>query len=162
MMESLEQIKSRIESAVAGAKVDIVPNASPSQQSSLLIDNEHAREIAKILRDDPALRFDFCSNATGVDWLDRVVTKKVKVKKIIEGAEKEVEETQQENRRQDVGAAAKKAFQRFSECGVGVATNIRPPAVQGRTDGSLVQTCRITLQQDARPRREGLSGIPRS
>jgi NADH-quinone oxidoreductase subunit C len=96
MMESLEQIKSRIESAVAGAKIDIVPNASPSQQSSLLIDNEHAREIAKFLRDDPALRFDFCSNATGVDWLDRVVTKKVKVKKIIEGAEKEVEETQQE------------------------------------------------------------------
>ena len=95
-MESLEQIKSRIESAVAGAKIDIVPNASPSQQSSLLIDNEHAREIAKFLRDDPASRFDFCSNATGVDWLDRVVTKKVKVKKIIEGAEKEVEETQQE------------------------------------------------------------------
>jgi len=96
MMESLEQIKSRIESAVAGAKIDIVPNASPSQQSSLLIDNEHAREIAKFLRDDPALRLDFCSNATGVDWLDRVATKKVKVKKIIEGAEKEVEETQQE------------------------------------------------------------------
>src|SRR5437588_2941057 len=96
MMESLEQIKSRIESAVAGARIDIVPNPGPSQQSSLLIDNEHAREIAKFLRDDPALRFDFCSNATGVDWLDRVVTKKVKVKKIIEGAEKEVEETQQE------------------------------------------------------------------
>jgi len=96
MMESLEQIKSRIESAVAGAKVDIVTNASPSQQSSLLIDNEHAREIAKFLRDDPALRLDFCSNATGVDWLDRVVTKKVKVKKTIEGAEKEVEETQQQ------------------------------------------------------------------
>ena len=96
MMESLEQIKSRIESAVAGAKIDIVPNASPSQQSPLLIDNEHAGEIAKFLRDDLALRFDFCSNATGVDWLDRVVTKKVKMKKIIEGAEKEVEETQQE------------------------------------------------------------------
>jgi len=56
MMESLEQIKSRIESAVAGAKINIVPNASPSQQLSLLIDNEHAREIAKFLRDDPALR----------------------------------------------------------------------------------------------------------
>ncbi len=52
--------------------------------------------IAKFLRDDPVLRFDFCSNATGVDWLDRVVTKKVKVKKIVEGAEKEVEETLQE------------------------------------------------------------------
>jgi NADH-quinone oxidoreductase subunit C len=96
MMESLEQIKSRIESVGAGAKIDIVPNASPSRQASLLIDNEHAREIAKFLRDDPALRFDFCSNATGVDWLDRMVTKKVKVKKIVEGAEKEVEETQQE------------------------------------------------------------------
>ena len=96
MMESLEQIKSQIESAIIGAKIDIVPNASPSQQSSLLIDNEHAREVAKFLRDDPALRFDFCSNATGVDWLERVVTKKVKVKKIVEGAEKEEEETQQE------------------------------------------------------------------
>jgi NADH-quinone oxidoreductase subunit C len=96
MMESLEQIKSRIESAVAGAKIDIVPNASPSQQSSLLIDNEHAPEVARFLRDDPALRFDFCSNVTGVDWLDRVVTKKVNVKKIVEGEEKEMEEIQQE------------------------------------------------------------------
>ncbi len=78
MMESLEQIKSRIEAAIPGAKIDIVPNASPSQQASLLIDNEHAREIAKFLRDDPVLRFDFCSNVTGIDWLDRVVTKKVK------------------------------------------------------------------------------------
>jgi len=96
MMDSLEQIKTRIESSVPGAKTEIVPNGSPSQQTSLLVDNEHAREVAKFLRDDLALRFDFCSNATGVDWLDRVVTKKVKMKKIIEGAEKEVEETQQE------------------------------------------------------------------
>jgi NADH-quinone oxidoreductase subunit C len=96
MMDSLEQIKTRIESTVPGAKIQIIPNASPSQQSSLLIDNEHAREAAKFLRDDPALRLDFCSNVTGVDWLDRVVTKKVKVKKIVEGEEKEVEETQQE------------------------------------------------------------------
>ena len=95
-MESLEQIKSRIELAVAGAKIDIVPNASPSQQLSLVIDNERAREVAKFLRDDPDLRLDFCSNVTGVDWLDRVVTKKVKVKKIVDGAEKEEEETQQE------------------------------------------------------------------
>src|SRR5438067_12574541 len=95
-MESLDQIKSRIEAAIPGAKIDIVPNASPSQQASLLIDNEHAREIAKFLRDDSVLRFDFCSNVTGVDWLDRVVTKKVKEKKMVEGEEKEVEETQQE------------------------------------------------------------------
>src|SRR4029453_9687976 len=96
MMESLEQIKARLESAVPGAKIDVVPNATPSHQSSLLIDNEHAVAIARFLRDDPTLRLDFCSNATGVDWLDRVVTKKVKVKKVVEGEEKEGEETHEE------------------------------------------------------------------
>ena len=95
-METLEEIKSRIESAVSGAKIEIVSNASPSQQPSLLLDNEHAVAVAQFLRDDSELRLDFCSNVTGVDWLDRVVTKKVKVKKIVEGEEKEVEETQQE------------------------------------------------------------------
>jgi hypothetical protein len=48
------------------------------------------------LRDDPTLRLDYCSNVTGVDWLDRTVKKKVKVKKVVEGVEKEVEETQEE------------------------------------------------------------------
>jgi NADH-quinone oxidoreductase subunit C len=72
-MESLEQIKSRIESAVSGATVEIVPNSSPSQQSSLRIDNTHAVAIARFLRDDPELRLDFCSNVTGVDWLARTV-----------------------------------------------------------------------------------------
>src|SRR4051812_7090781 len=95
-MESLEQIKSRIEAAVTGAKVEIVPNASPSQQTSLKIDNEHAVAVARFLRDDPALRLDFCSNVTGVDWPDRLVKTKVKVKKMVEGAEKEVEETTEE------------------------------------------------------------------
>jgi len=95
-MESLEQIKARAEAALPGAKVDIVPNPGPSQQSSLLIDNEHAPAVARFLRIDPALRLDFCSNATGVDWLDRTVKKTVKVKKVIDGVEKEVDETQAE------------------------------------------------------------------
>ena len=95
-MESLEEIKARTEAAVPGAKIDIVPNPGPSQQSSLLLDNEHAAAVATFLRDDPALRLDHCSNVSGVDWLDRKVSKKVKVKKIVEGEEKEVEETQEE------------------------------------------------------------------
>src|SRR5881227_1459031 len=95
-MESLDQIKSRIEAAVPGAKIDIVPNGSPSQQHSLLIGNEHALAVARFLRIDPALRLDFCSNVTGVDWLDRTVKKTVKVKKIIDGEEKEVAETSEE------------------------------------------------------------------
>src|SRR6266704_5468087 len=95
-MESLEQIKSRIEAAVPGAKIEIVQNGSPSQQHSLLIDNEHAVVIARFLRVDPALRLDFCSNATGVDWLDRVVKKTTKVKKLVDGQEKEIVETTEE------------------------------------------------------------------
>ncbi len=95
-MESLEQIKVRAEAAVPGAKIDIVANPGPSQQSSLLIDNEHAIAVAKLLRDDPALRFDFCSNVTGVDWLDRTVKKPVKVKKVVDGVEKDVDETTEE------------------------------------------------------------------
>ncbi len=95
-MESLEQIKARIEAAVSEAKIDIVPNASPSQQLSLKIDNQHAAAVAKFLRDDPALRLDFCSNVTGVDWLDRTVKKTIKVKQMVEGVEKDVDQTTEE------------------------------------------------------------------
>src|SRR5256884_8429880 len=95
-MEGLEQIKARIEACVPGANIEIGQNASPSQQHSLRIDNEHARDVAKFLRDDPTLRLDFCSNATGVDWLDRTVKKTVKVKKVVDGVEKDVDETTEE------------------------------------------------------------------
>src|ERR1041385_4573454 len=95
-MEALEQIKARAEAAMPGAKIEIVPNAALAAQSSLLLDREHAAAVAQFLRDDPALKLDHCSNVTGVDWLDRKVSKKVKVKKIVDGAEKEVEETQEE------------------------------------------------------------------
>ncbi len=95
-MESLEQIKARAEAAVPGAKIDIVPNASPSQQLSLKIDNQHAAAVAKFMRDDPALRLDFCSNVTGVDWLDRTVKKTIKVKQMVDGVEKDVDQTTEE------------------------------------------------------------------
>ncbi len=95
-METLEEIKGRIEGAIASAQIEIVPNPGPAQQSSLLLPNEHGLTIARFLRDEPALRFDYCSNVTGVDWLDRTVQKKVKVKQLVEGEEKEVEETQEE------------------------------------------------------------------
>jgi len=95
-VESLEQIKVRVEAAVPGAKIDVVPNPGPANQPSLLIDNEHAIRIARFLRVDPALRLDFCSNVTGVDWLDRTAKKTVKVKKMIDGEEKEVNETTEE------------------------------------------------------------------
>lgn len=95
-MERLDQIKNRAELAARGAKVEIIPNPGPAQQSSLLIDNQHAVAVAQFLRDHPALKFDFCSNVTGVDWPERTIKKTVKVKKTIDGQEKEVDETTEE------------------------------------------------------------------
>ena len=95
-MESLDEIKERAEAAVRAAKIDIIANPGPAQQSSLLIDKEHAAAVARFLRDDSALRLDFCSNATGVDWLDRTVKKTVKVKTVVDGVEKEIDQTSEE------------------------------------------------------------------
>ena len=95
-MEPLEEIKTRAEAVVPGSKIDIIANPGPADQPSLLLDNEHSSAVALFLRDDPALQLDFCSNATGVDWLDRTVKKTVKVKKIVDGEEKEVDETTEE------------------------------------------------------------------
>ncbi len=97
-MEAIEQIKSRVESAVPGARIELIRNDSPSAQQSLLVDKEHAAAIARFLRDDPQLRLDYCSNVTGVDWLDAVLKEKVKVKKVVEGVEKEVEEVVEKKR----------------------------------------------------------------
>ena len=96
MIENLDQLKARIEAAVPGTIVSIIPNPGPANQASLLLDNGQARNVAQFLRDDPALRLDHCSNVTGVDWLDRTVSEKVKVKQIVEGEEKEVEEAVEE------------------------------------------------------------------
>jgi NADH-quinone oxidoreductase subunit C len=97
-MDSLEQLKTRIESAVSGAKVDIIPNESPSGQRTMLLDHAHAVAVATFLRDDPQLRLDYCSNVTGVDWLDLLYKEKVKVKKMVDGVEKEVEEPVEKKR----------------------------------------------------------------
>jgi NADH-quinone oxidoreductase subunit C len=96
-MESLEEIKARIDAAVPGANVTIVPNPGPANQPSLLLDNQNAFAVAQFLRDDPTLRLDFCSNVTGIDWLDRVVKKTVKVKTIVDGVEKEIDQSEEEN-----------------------------------------------------------------
>jgi NADH-quinone oxidoreductase subunit C len=89
---SVEQIKAEIEAAVPGCRVEILPNPSPSAQHSLVIGHEHAVQVARFLRDDAALRLDFCSNVTGVDWLDTEVSTTVKTKKLVDGVEKEVDE----------------------------------------------------------------------
>jgi NADH-quinone oxidoreductase subunit C len=95
---SAEEIKAAMEAAIPGCRAEIVRNESPSAQHSLLIDNEHATAAAAFLRDDAALRLDFCSSVSGVDWPDREITEKIKMKKAVtdpegEAQEQEVEET---------------------------------------------------------------------
>ena len=102
-MKTVEEIKAAIEAAVPGAKVEIVPNPGPSGEHSLLLGHEQAVEVSRFLRDDPELALDYLSNVTGVDWLDKEVTEKVKVKrqvtKTVDGVEQTVEETVDETRK---------------------------------------------------------------
>ena len=92
-METLEQIKRRLTQALPGAQLEIIPNDSPASQPSLLVDHRHAVAISRFLRDDAELRLDYCSNATGVDWPEAVIKTKLKKKVVVEGVEKEIEET---------------------------------------------------------------------
>ena len=89
---TLETIKSEIEANVPGCVLEIVSNPSPSGQHSLRIDPAHAVAIATFLRDAEPLRLDYCSNVTGVDWPGKEISEKVKIKKLVDGVEQEVEE----------------------------------------------------------------------
>jgi NADH-quinone oxidoreductase subunit C len=89
---TLEIIKSEIEAKIPGCVLEIIPNPSPSAQHSLRIDPAHAVAIATFLRDAEHLRFDYCSNVTGIDWPGKEISEKVKVKQIVDGVEQEVEE----------------------------------------------------------------------
>ena len=91
-METPEQIKARLEAAVPGAKIEVLPNDCPAGESSLLVDPAHVIAVAKFLRNNPQLRLDFCSNVSGVDWPDAEITTKTKVKQVADGVEKEIEE----------------------------------------------------------------------
>ena len=91
-METLEQIKSRLETALPSAKIEILANECAAGERSLLADAASGFAVAKFLRDDAQLKLDYCSNVTSVDWLDKELTEKIKVKQVVDGVEKEVEE----------------------------------------------------------------------
>lgn len=97
-MLSLEEIKSRLEAAVPGAVLEIVANDSPCAQRSLLVSPAFAAPVARFLHDDVELKLDYCSNVTGVDWPAAELTEKIKVKKVVDGVEKEVEEVKKTQR----------------------------------------------------------------
>ena len=103
IVKTVEEIKAAIEAAVPGAGIAVVHNGSPSGQHSLRIEPEHAVEVATFLRDDAELALDFLSNVTGVDFLDKEISEKIKVTrpvtKTVDGLEQTVEETVEETRK---------------------------------------------------------------
>jgi NADH-quinone oxidoreductase subunit C len=82
---------SRAEQAVPGTVLSILKNESPSAQLSLLVDAEHAYQVAEFFNKDPRLRLDYCSNVTGVDWPEKLITEKTRTREIIDGVEREIE-----------------------------------------------------------------------
>jgi NADH:ubiquinone oxidoreductase 27 kD subunit len=77
-METLEQIRTRLLARFPAAQVTLITNPGPAAEHSLLLDHAHARDIALFLRDSPGLRFDYCSNVTGVDWPDKEIVETTK------------------------------------------------------------------------------------
>lgn len=99
-MQTVEEIKAAIEAAVPAAKVELILNPGPAAEHSLLLSHAKAVEIATFLRDNPKFKFDFLSNVSGVDWLDKEITEKVKVTKpvtkLVDGPDGKVEQTLEE------------------------------------------------------------------
>jgi len=98
MIPEIEQLKTRIEAGVPGARLEIIPNDTPAAQTSILVNKEALVAAALFLRDDPELRLDYASNVTGVDWPELVIKEKLKARKLVDGVEKEVEETIEKKR----------------------------------------------------------------
>lgn len=97
-LPSVDEIRARLLAKFPQAQCDLVPNDAPNSQPSLLLGAEQAFEVARWLRDESALKLDYLSNVTGVDYLDAVLKEKIKTKKIVDGVEKEVEETVEKER----------------------------------------------------------------
>lgn len=92
-METLEQIKARLEKALPLTKLDILANDCPAGDRSLVVNATSGFAVARFLRDDARLKLDYCSNVTGIDWPEATIKTKIKKKVAVAGVEKEIEET---------------------------------------------------------------------
>jgi NADH-quinone oxidoreductase subunit C len=132
LMKTVEEIKAAIEAAVPGAGVEIISNPSVSGQHSLLIAHSHALQVAELLRDDAELALDYLSNVSGVDFLDKEISEKVKVTravtKTVDGVEQQVEETVDETRKRVEPGYLESVYHLFS-----VAKKHGPVIIRMRT-----------------------------
>jgi NADH-quinone oxidoreductase subunit C len=142
----LEVAKAAIEAAVPGCRLEMVVNPSPSAQHSLLMDAEHAVAVATWLRDAEGMRFDYCSNVTGIDWPAKELTEKVKVKKLVDGPNGPEEKEVDEVRKTLVPGFLEVVYHLFSV---------------ERRDGPVVLRMR-TVDREARVHLPSLTGVWRS
>ena len=91
------------------------PTPALSGQHSLRLDPQHAIAVATFLRDDADLALDFLSNVTGVDWPDKEISEKVKVRTVtkLSTASNTAEETVEETRKRVVPAVLKRSITSF-------------------------------------------------
>lgn len=87
-MESPDELMARLRATLPDAAVEA--GAAAGSQPTLVVGRGHLVAVGRFLRDDPVLRLDYCSNVTGVDWPER--TEKVKVRELVNGVEKDVEQ----------------------------------------------------------------------
>jgi NADH-quinone oxidoreductase subunit C len=78
MTETLEQLRDRLLARFPGAEISLLINPGTAAQHSLLLGAAIGLEVAQFLRDDAALRLDFCSNVTGIDWPEKEIVETVK------------------------------------------------------------------------------------
>ncbi|WP_221031854.1 NADH-quinone oxidoreductase subunit C [Actomonas aquatica] len=76
-MSSTAELLDHLRARFPDATLELVENPGPAAQHGLRLDHTSARLIATYLREDPAWQLDYCSNVSGVDWIDREETEKV-------------------------------------------------------------------------------------
>jgi NADH-quinone oxidoreductase subunit C len=93
-METLSQIQARLQDALPEAQVERLEDPGLAGQSSLLVHASCLREVARWLQADPQLQLDYASNVTGIDWPEVTLQEKRKVKQLIDGQEREIEQVE--------------------------------------------------------------------
>lgn len=73
----LQSVADTINDAIPGAGVTVVSNEGPSGQDSLLFQNKYAEACARWLKQDSPWKMDYLSNATGIDWTEEALKKKL-------------------------------------------------------------------------------------
>ena len=94
-MTNVQAIRGQILAALPKSNIELVENDSPCGQHSLLVEAKDLLGVARFAKSPTGLGFDYCSNVTGVDVVDRIETSRRKEKRIVDGEETEIERVEE-------------------------------------------------------------------